>query len=270
MANNRIAEDYKLFVANLYHCINRNANLDDIAQLVFLDSYCKYLCNKVARKYQIDSDDVHAQLVLDVLGNKLFPNITDGSQQFSGRYFHYRIINIAKSLQHHDALDITEKTIADTLESDTNLAEEAVRLHTMHEQYIGYNELKQTKIAELHSYKEQLDTWHKINLDELSTIVELSTENIARELNIPRHKLVRHPEHYKEPLINLIDSYIQLVERWFATRYSYLNNLAEEYGSLLKVYQRIKLNYSYSKFAELANSMTIWQLEEIRLQLESN
>lgn len=263
MTNNKIAEDYKVFVGRLYECISHEKDITNIAQLILVDSYCKYICNKVAFKYHVDGAEVHAQLVLEVLENKVLPNIINGSQTFSGRYFQYRIINIAKRLLPHETEELSETTT-----DNTDIALNVIENLSSISQLSGFNHLKQAKIKELEAFKHKISSSQKINLDELGNILELSIEAIARKLDLPRHKLMRHSSQYKALLHGLLDEYIGLVDRWFDIRYTYLNKLAEEHGSLIKVYQRISLNYSYSKFAELANSMNLWQLEEIRLQLE--
>lgn len=262
MTNNQVAIHYKNFVDSLYQLINANADVAQIAQFVLTDRYCKFLCNKVAHKYNVDSAEIHAQLVLDTMENKIFINIPDAQSRFSGRYFQWRIINIAKRLQFCDSDELTEELIY-----EQNISEEAIQRNITASQHIELEKLKCDKISELNHYAIKLAAGMGINLDAFSNVIELSIQDIADKINIPRYKLTRHPNHYRALLQDLFSKYIALAEKWFALRYGYLDSLIERHGSLLKIYNMAQLGYSYSKFAEQANNMTIWQLEEIHAKI---
>lgn len=255
-----VANLYSKFKDKLFQLISKNSDLETIAMLLLEDNYINILCKKIAAKYNIDSEDLRSELVLRVINNQLLASIIQGQHSFNGKVFEFNVINIAKSLAYYEHLeDIDDLDEIDTTQNN------AVQVVCSNQQLLKYEQLMRNKLNQLLEYRNNIN-----KISEYCEIVELTIEELASKLGVKRNLLIRHPINYKKQLIEILNQYIQLYTKWYSRRSIFLTELVEKYGSTTSLYQALGLNYSYRKFIDKIDSLSLWQIEEVCERLGVN
>lgn len=259
-----INKSYQIFLSELTKLINQDADLERFGELVMSSQYCKYLSKKVARKYHVENDDLHSEMVFAVITGNLLKSVISSDYNFNGHYFELRVSDIAKKLHVRNTTLIVDDIENQIIEVDDNVVSRVdERL-----QQITFNELKEMKLSELYVYQNQLINANKFNLHEFCTITELTIEELVLKTGISRDKLQR--SRYKDYLVPIFAHYIELFKYWFDKRSTWISNVVAQFDSKHALYMNVNPNYSYSKFVKVCDHPSLWDLENLKLKLEVN
>lgn len=257
---------YQIFKEQLLLLVKNNASLQQIANFVATSQYCSYLCTKVANKYNVDKDDLFADLVVAILeGKVLNPNIL-AQRKFSGHHFQFRVIDIARKM-----LSPQMDEISNSIVIDMDVAIEVIYRSDTARQNQKLDKLIELKIKELNQYQQDIRIPNaQINLKQYCEVVNLSIEELATRCGLPRHKLTRNTEEYRHLLAKLLRYYVNLYQYWFTHQSTYLAEITHKYGGLINVYNNSGFSCSYRKFQKSIKAIDVWQLEQLKINLEKH
>lgn len=257
---------YQVFKDQLLVLIENQSSSQQMANFVATNQYCNYLCAKVANKYNLDTNDLFADLIVAILeGTILNPKIM-AQRKFSGHFFEFRVIDLARK-----SLSPQMDEISESITVDLDLEIEAINRFDTNQQKQKLDKLIKQKVEELHQYQLDIDAAGiEINLKQYCEVTHLSIEELATRCNLPRHKLTRNLQDYKHLLIKLLSSYTSLYQYWCTHHGAYLAEVIQKYDGLFNVYRISGFSCSYRKFQKSIKAMNVWQLDKLRVNLEAH
>lgn len=257
---------YQAFKDQLLVMIENQSSSQQMANFVATNQYCDYLCAKVANKYNLDANDLFADLIVAILeGTILNPKIM-AERKFSGHFFEFRVIDLARK-----ALSPQMDEISDLIAVDIDLEIEAIQRFDTSQQKLKLDKLITHKIEELNQYQREIGAVGvEINLKQYCEVTHLSIEELAARCELPRHTLTRNLQDYKHLLVKLLGCYTNLYQYWCIHHGAYLAEIIQKYDGLFNVYRISGFSCSYRKFQKSIKAMNVWHLEKLRVNLEAH
>lgn len=257
---NNVYLDFKQQLTTL---IKKKASNRKFTEFIINNEYCEYVCKKVSNIYQVEKDELLSELVQAVLSGEFLRKVFSGEVAFNRRYFELNVANHARKLK-----PIMLSELSDDIESVTNLETESIHKSIEQHQSIAVQELFTKKLDQLNSYRVEIGQQIPIDLTTYCKTIELSVEELSKKISVARYMLINNPERYYIELDKVFGEYLELFKSWFYYRASYIETLLSEYGSYQQIYDSANLKYTYRSFVNNIDQLSIWQLEEIKLNLK--
>ncbi len=255
--------NYHKFALELQSYICQHPDYSKISEFIYNNEYCLHMCKMISRKFNVDNQDLHSELVLFIFENESFRKVLTGENAFNGRVFTFQIMQLAKKLQSKFSSD--EINIDQIVDKVIDVEESAIEAKHQRSQGTQLGILKTHKLKELSDYRQKL-LLGDFTINELVEIIGLNTAELMVKAGITnRYSLITSPELYREKLVSLFDTYCELHSRWYFSKDAYLKQLIIQYGSFKSLYRFLTPRYSYMSFMNKFSSPSIWDIEELLL-----
>ena len=255
--------NYHKFVLELQSYICQEPDYSKISEFIYNNEYCLHMCKMVSRKFNVNDQDLHSELILFIFENDSFRKVLIGDNAFNGRVFTFQIMQLAKKLQSKFSSD--EINIDHIVDKIIDVEESAVEAKHQRSQVTQLGIIKTQKLRELNDYRQKI-LLGDFTIDELVEVIGLNTAELMAKAGIAnRYSLITSPELYREKIVSLFDTYCELYSRWYFSKDVYLKQLIIQYGSLKALYRFLTPRYSYMSFMNKFSSPSIWDIEELML-----
>lgn len=255
--------NYHKFAMQLQSYVCQNPNYSEISEFIHSNKYCLYMCKMISRKFNVNNQDLHSELILFIFENESFRKVLVGKNPFNGRVFTFQIMQLAKKLQPRFIND--EININQVVDKIIDVEESAIETKHQRSQITQLEALKAHKLKELDDYRQKLLS-DNFTIDEFVEIIDLNIAELMIKMGITnRYSLITSPKLYREKLVSLFDTYYELYSRWYFSKDAYLKQLIIQYGSFKSLYRFLSPRYSYMSFMNKFSSPSIWDIEELML-----
>jgi hypothetical protein len=256
---------YLNFKEQLLSLIKRKANNKQFTELIIHNEYCEYVYKKIANIYGVEKDELVSELVQAILLGTFLNKVFRGEVAFNRRFFELNIVNLARKLKPPLLSELGED-----LESTIDIEQESIVKNIEKQQSDNIQKLFAAKLSQLKAYRNDIGQQIPINLAQFCKTVELTVEELSVKTSIARYMLINNPERYYLELDKVFGEYLELFKSWFLFRTGYIHKLLQEYGSYQKIYESAKLKYTYRSFVNNIDQLSLWQLEEIKINLKGH
>lgn len=255
--------NYHKFVLELQSYICQEPDYSKISEFIYNNEYCLHTCKMVSRKFNVNDQDLHSELILFIFENDSFRKVLIGDNAFNGRVFTFQVMQLAKKLQSKFSSD--EINVDYIVDKIIDVEESAIEAKHQRSQVTQLEIIKAEKLRELDNYRQKI-LLGNFKIDELVEVIGLNTAELMVKTGITnRYSLITSPELYREKLVSLFDTYCELYSRWYFTKDAYLKHLIIKYGSFKSLYRFLTPRYTYMSFMNKFSSPSIWDIEELML-----
>lgn len=258
---------YRAFRSELMTVINNHHNTEDIysslAILINSNKFCILIVRSIARKFELDYEDLRGELIAEILSGKVFKQVLE-KKEFNRQVFYMNIKKLAiKMSMTADKLDFMNEFDEGNLMTNDNLLDNYSNKHSI----LKYIEIRQANLKKLLDYRHSILN-SIITVTHFQSIVNLSISEIIEMLKkyrITRHRLLNNPDKYRKYFIIIIDRYIELFIKYQDVSNNYPAYLKKETQSDTSkaLYEKLKPNYSYLQFQRKLRNLSLWDIEEL-------
>lgn len=258
---------YADFKSELMEIINDNHSIDELnsilADYIYSSKFCIFLVRSIARKFELDYEDLRSELISEILAGKFFKQLINNNQ-FSRQVFYLNIKKIAiKMVNSNDKLLLVDEIKEEELVRDSNLLNDYVSRNAI----LKYIELRQANLKRLIDYRSELMR-SPIVVSKFQKNVDLNISEILvmlKKYRISRHSLLNNPDKYRKYFLIIIDRYLELFVKYQDVMNVYLDYLKKKTGtsSIIELYEKLKPAYSYLNFTRKIRNLSLWEIEEL-------
>ncbi|AUR52053.1 hypothetical protein CUN60_06985 [Aquella oligotrophica] len=259
---------YKEFKAGLMSIIENINQYPDsyaiIADYTYASKFCNLLIRSIARKFDLEYDDLRSELMAEILAGNIFKQVIE-NKKFNRQVFYLNIKKLAIRMKPHE--DSHHISLTEEMEDVLMYKDESLQSYVNKNAILKFKELRQVNLRRLIEYRSELLN-SPINISKFQSVVELNTNELLEMLDqnkISRYQLLYVPNKYRKYLVSILDKYLQLYFKYYEVRSTYTDYLKIKTKSptLKAIFEKLKPEYSYLQFTRKIKHPTLWDIDEL-------
>jgi len=233
-----------------------------IAEYIYANKFCNLLVRSIARKFQLEYEDLRSELVTEILEGKILKQVLE-NKRFNRQVFYLNIKKLALKLTMQKKVHVVLEEIEEMAVCNDELLEKQASKNAI----LRFRELSLVNLKRLVEYRSELEH-SAVNISKFQSIVELNFNELLLMLDqgkISRYQLLSNPNKYRKYFLSILDKYLQLYFKYYDIRNIYPAHLKSKTGllTLQDIYTRLKPDYSYPQFTRKIRHSTLWDIDEV-------